>query len=177
MGPRIEFVVVLPYSLEGFTAALQDKFKEGIAATASAGCACEIIKTEVTITVKETAAAPGTRRRLLAASSITVDVSILVPDVEKGNLLVSGTALSKEAINDELEKLGVESITGVTSSPVLYQGASAANQTDGGPQSLEDKVDLGGIIGGTLGGLVVLVMIAVYVFWRYIRPGGKVAGG
>ena len=106
--------MVLPYSLEGFTEAVQDNFKIAIAATASAGCECEIAKTDVDITrTVEKAAAAGTRRRL-HADSITVDVSILVPDAQAGSLPVQSDALSREAMNDELVKRGLEPITLIT---------------------------------------------------------------
>ena len=133
------------------------------------------MKTDVTISIKENAAAPGTRRRLHAASSISVGVGVSVPDVEKGNLLVGGTSLSKEAINHELEKLGEEPITEVTSSPVLYSGTSTGNQTDGASEVSETggSDPTGSIIGGTLGGLVVLVVIMLYVYWLR-SPRGKV---
>ena len=101
-GPRVELQVVLPYSLEAFTEAVQDTFEIAIAATASAGCECKIAKTDVDITrTTENAAPAGTRRRLHAAS-ITVDVIILVPDAKTGSLLVQSHALSKEAMNDQL---------------------------------------------------------------------------
>ena len=110
---------MMTYSLEGFTVSVQDNFKSAIAAVSSAGCECGISKMEVNITqVTENAAPAGARRRLHAAS-ISVDVSILVPDAETGRLLVQSDALSMEAMNDELAKLGLELITQVTSSPVL----------------------------------------------------------
>ena len=84
----------MPYSLDGFTIAVQDNFKSAIAASASAGCECEITKTEVDILrTTDNGAPPGARRRLHAAS-ITVDVSILVPDAKTGRLLVQSDALS-----------------------------------------------------------------------------------
>jgi hypothetical protein len=116
---RVEFQVMLLCSLEGFTEAVQDTFKIAIAAAASAGCECKIAKTEVDIThTTEKAALAGTRRRLHAAS-ITVVVSILVPDAKTGSLLVQSDALSREAMNNELVKRGLEPITQVTSSPGL----------------------------------------------------------
>ena len=149
----LEFVVVLPYSLEGFTAELQDSFKTGVAATASVGCDCAIIKTDVIISIKETAAAPGTRRRLLAATSIAVGVSILVPDVEKGNLLLRSNSLSLKSINDELEELGLEPITAITSEPLLVGAGSSTgdgNQTAGEGIIDEEDTNLGVILGISL---------------------------
>jgi hypothetical protein len=72
--------VVLPYSREAFTEAVQD-FRIGMAAAAKAGCKCEVTKSEVIIMNIQAAlaAAPGTRRHLSAAAGIAVGVSILVP--------------------------------------------------------------------------------------------------
>jgi hypothetical protein len=128
-GPRIEFKVVLPYSLDGFNEVVQDSFKIAIAAAARAGCkgTCNITKTEVVITrIKETAAIPGARRRLYAAADITVGVGILLPDAQAGNLMVG--ALTMDAINVELTKQGVQQISKVTSRLVLFS-SSSNNQT------------------------------------------------
>jgi len=129
-GPRIEFEVVLPYSLDGFTEVVQENFKIAIAAAASAGCkgtvTCNITKTEVVITrVKDNAPTPGARRGLYAAAGITVGVGIMVPDTQAGQLMVG--ALTMVAINTELTKQGVQQITAV-SRPELFSSASN-NQT------------------------------------------------
>ena len=74
--------MALPYTLEGFTEVVRDRFKIAMAAAANTGCNCGITKSEVMILVKENAPPPGTRSRLSAAAGITVGVSILVPDVQ-----------------------------------------------------------------------------------------------
>lgn len=137
-------VVVLPYSREAFTEAVQSNFRIGMAAAAKAGCQCEVTKSEVIITsIQASAAAPGTRR-LSAAAGVTVGVSILMPNQQAGNLLVQSGALSKEGINKELDKLQVERVTSVSSpsaaglkcdaSPLRYdQLPSAAAATAASP--------------------------------------------
>ena len=117
--PKIEFQVILPYSRGTFTAALQDKLRVAIAATASAGCGCAITQKGVDITrIVENAASAGARRRLQAAS-IAVDVSITVPNVEAGRMLLQSDVLTKDKMNEELAKEGVASITEVSVRPVL----------------------------------------------------------
>ena len=118
------FVVVdveLRFSHEVFTEAVKGKFKTGVAAAAKAGGKCKITESNVIITnIQVPAGAPGTRRCSSAAAGIKVDVSILMPNLQAGNLLVQSGALSKEAINKELNKLQEErdAVTSV-SSPVL----------------------------------------------------------
>ena len=164
---------MLPYSLEGFTEAVQDTFKIAIAAAASAGCECKIAKTEVDITrTTEKAAPAGTRRRLHAAS-ITVDVSIVVPDAKTGSLLVQSDAVSREAMNDELVKRGLEPITQVTSSPALKSQDEHASASDSG-----DAASAGGASGGAavVAGITVpvaVIMLACagwYLFRRRSKP-------
>ena len=156
-GLRVEFQVVLPYSLEEFTVEVQDDFKIAIAATASTVCECGIAKTEVDIKrTTENAAPAGTHRRLHAAN-ITVDVSILVPDAKTGRLLVD--ALSRESMNDELVKRGLRPITQVTSSPVLVQheDASVLLRTTSLPVAV-----IYALLSVALVVLLVLVLCAVY---------------
>ena len=127
----------LSYSLEGFTKAVQDNFKIGIAAAARAGCNCQVTKTEVIITrMNPSIVLPGSRRGLLAPAGIKVGLRILVPDVDAGRLLVQSNALSREGMNKEMAKLGVELITKVTSGPVLLSspiGTGNVNQTSSPP--------------------------------------------
>ena len=133
--------VVLPYSREAFSETVQSKFRIGMAAAATAGCRCEVTKNEVIITnIQAPAAAPGTRRqtRLSAAAGITVGVSILVPNLEAGTLLVQSGALSKEGINKELDKLQVERVTSV-SSPALSSSASNGNNSSEAAASSQRK--------------------------------------
>ena len=158
---------MLPYSLEGFTEAVQDNFKIAIAATASAGCECKIAKTEVDITrITENAAPAGTRRRLHTAS-ITVDVSILVPDAKTGNLLVQSDALSREAMNDELVKRGLEPIAQVTSSPGLKSQDEDASALDS-----IDASSAGGASGAAVA-IGITVPVAVIMLacagWYFVR--------
>jgi len=130
--------VVLPYSCEAFTEAVQSNFRIGMAAAAKAGCKCEVTKSdEIIPNIQATAAAPGTRRHLSAAD-ITVGVSILVPNLEGGNLLVQSGALSKEGINKELDKLQVERVTSV-SSPALSSSASNGNNSSEAAASSQRK--------------------------------------
>jgi hypothetical protein len=165
--------VVLPYSREAFTEAVQDKFRIGMAAAAKAGCKCEVTKSEVIIKniQAEPAAAPGTRRLLSAAAGITVGVSILLPNLQAGNLLVQSGALSKEGVNNELDKVQVERVTSV-SSPVLSSGASngdnntSSASSSGGQPVASFPV---GMIVGLVVGVVVLVVTAVVAF-RLFRP-------
>ena len=166
--------VVLPYSLEAFTEAVQDTFKIALAATASAGCECKIAKTDVDITrTTENAAPAGTRRRLHAAS-ITVDVSILVPDAKTGSLLVQSDALSREAMNDELVKRGLEPITQVTSSPALKSQDEHASALDSG-----DAASAGGASGAAVA-IGITVPVAVIMLacagWYFVRTRKKIQG-
>ena len=165
-GPRVELQVVLPYSLEGFTDAVQDTFKIAIAATASAGCECKIAKTEVDITRNTESAAPAGTRRRLHAASITVDVSILVPDAKTGNLLVQSDALSREAMNDELVKRGLEPIAQVTSRPGLKSQDEDAALDSG------DAASAGGASGAAVA-IGITVPVAVIMLacagWYFVR--------
>lgn len=130
--PKIEFQVILPYSRGTFTAALQNKFRVAIAATASAGCGCAVTKKGIDITrIVENAASAGARRRLQAAS-IAVDVSITMPNVEAGWMLLERDVLTKEKMNEELVKQGVASMTEVSVRPVLRSD----QQGDGCVESL-----------------------------------------
>ena len=166
---RVELEVVLPYGREAFTAAVQDKFKIGVATSASVGCECPITKTEVTIlNIMENVPSPGARRRLHAAS-LTVSVSILVPGEDSGDMLVQSHFLSKESINNELAKLGVEQITDVTSSPILRVLSSSASGVTGalgnsGEEGIRNSVGPEMIAGIVSGVAVLLVVIAVVVF-------------
>jgi hypothetical protein len=163
--------VVLPYSREAFTEAVQSNFRIGMAAAAKAGCQCEVTKSEVIITsIQASAAAPGTRR-LSAAAGVTVGVSILMPNQQAGNLLVQSGALSQEGINKELDKLQVERVTSV-SSPALSSSASNGNNnassgsSSGGQPVASSTV---GMVVGLVVGVVVLVVTAVVAFSRF-RP-------
>jgi hypothetical protein len=153
----VQFQVTLPYSREAFTEVVQEQFRSGIAAAASEGCKCKITKAEVTTSIEEAAAAPGTRRRLHAAASIAVDVSILVPDAKTGRLLVESGALSVEKINYELQQRGVEPITAVTSKPLLSSPSTVQN---------DQGTVLGGIIGGAVAGAFILVVISCMMMFR-----------
>ena len=163
--------VVLPYSLEAFTEAVQDTFKISIAATASAGCECEIAKTDVDITRTTENAPPAGARRRLHAASITVDVSILVPDAKTGNLLVQSDALSREAMNDELVKRGLEPIVQVTSSPGLKSQDEDASALDS-----IDASSAGGASGAAVA-IGITVPVAVIMLacagWYFVRSRNK----
>jgi len=182
-GPRIEFEVVLPYSLDEFTEVVQDNFKIAVAAAASAGCTgtsvtCNITKTEVVITrVKDNAPTPGARRGLYAAAGITVGVGIKVLDTQAGQLMVG--ALTMDAINTELTKQGVQQITKVTSRPELFSSASN-NQTSTGVNGVErglDPAQLAGIIVGIILGMIVLVAIALFYRRKHVRVSPTGADG
>ena len=133
---------------------MQDTFKIAIAAAASAGCECKIAKTEVDITRNTESAAPAGTRRRLHAASITVDVSILVPDAKAGSLLVQSDALSREAMNDELVKRGLEPITQITSSPALKSQDEDASALDS-----KDAASAGGASGTTLVSCIILLRL------------------
>ena len=167
--------VVLPYSRETFTEPVQSKFRIGMAAAATAGCRCEVTKNEVIITnIQAPAAAPGTRRqtRLSAAyAGITVGVSILVPNLEAGTLLVQSGALSKEGINKELDKLQVERVTSV-SSPALSSSASNGNNSTSSGSSSGGQSGgsvLVPTIIGVVVGVVVPIAMAVVALRRFRR--------
>jgi len=137
VGPRIEFQVMMPYSTAGFTLVLQ-RFIDAIASVASAGCQCTIDTEDVDITrISEVTrrllvGRPPASRRLQATSeSINVDVKIMVINVAQGNLLVQNNYLTRDAMNKELAKERVASITQVTASPVLHtmEDASTASPT------------------------------------------------
>jgi len=158
----VVFDVVLPYSREAFTEAVQSNFRIGMAAAAKAGCQCRVTKSEVIITsIQAPAAAPGTRRHLSAAAGVTVGVSILMPNLQAGNLLVQSGALSKEGINKELDKLQVERVTSV-SSPAL----SSSGSSSGGQPVASSTV---GMVVGLVVGVVVLVVTAVVALRRFRR--------
>ena len=168
----VVFDVVLPYSREAFTEAVQSNFRIGMAAAAKAGCECEVTKSEVIITsIQAPAAAPGTRRHLSAAAGVTVGVSILVPNLQARNLLVQSGALSKEGINKELDKLQVERVTSV-SSPTLISSASngkynTSSVSSSGGQS-GGSVLVPTIIGVVVG-VVVPIAMAVVALRRFRR--------
>ena len=156
-----------------------------MAAAAKAGCQCEVTKSEVIITnIQAPAAAPGTRRHLSAAEGIMVGVSILVPNLEAGTLLVQSGALSKEGINKELDKLQVERVTSV-SSPALPSSASngnnsseaAASSSPASSGSKEKSSRAGDIVGGVLGVLVVVVLSGLAFYrWRKTKRSNRVFG-
>ena len=167
--------VVLPYSRETFTEPVQSKFRIGMAAAATAGCRCEVTKNEVIITkIQAPAAAPGTRRqtRLSAAyAGITVGVSILVPNLEAGTLLVQSGALSKEGINKELDKLQVERVTSVSSPALSSSASNGNNNTSSGSSSGGQPVASStvGMVVGLVVGVVVLIVTAVVALHRFRR--------
>ena len=173
--------VVLPYSRETFTEPVQSKFRIGMAAAATAGCRCEVTKNEVIITnIQAPAAAPGTRRqtRLSAAyAGITVGVSILVPNLEAGTLLVQSGALSKEGINKELDKLQVERVTSVSSPALSSSASNGNNNTSSGSSSGGQPVASStvGMVVGLVVGVVVLVVTAVVAFRRFRHKDGVAA--
>lgn len=155
--------MAIPYTLETFTAVLQDKFKMGIAATASVGCECDVTEREVNITrITENAAYPGSRRRLHAAG-ITVDVSIAVPDVEAGKLLVQSSSLSKDAINKELANLGVFLITEITSGPVLTGTEGSESQDTASEDTHWLKIGIAMISTHWLEISIVMIVVLVLV--------------
>jgi hypothetical protein len=168
----VVFDVVLPYSREAFTEAVQSNFRIGMAAAAKAGCQCEVTKSEVIITsIQAPAAAPGTRRHLSAAAGVTVGVSILMPNLQAGNLLVQSGALSKEGINKELDKLQVERVTSVSSPALSSSASNGNNNTSSGSSSGGQPVASStvGMVVGLVVGVVVLVVTAVVAFSRFRR--------
>ena len=156
----VVFDVVLPYSREAFTEAVQSNFRIGMAAAAKAGCQCEVTKSEVIITIiQATAAAPGTRRHLSAAAGVTVGVSILMPNLQAGNLLVQSGALSKEGINKELDKLQVERVTSVSSPALSSSASNGNNNTSSG--SFSGGQPVGSVLDPTIIGVVVTVVVLI----------------
>jgi len=170
--PKIEFQVTLSYSVAGFTALVQAKFKEAIASVANAGCTCAVAKEDVSIThISEVSrrvlvGRPPASRRLLATSeSINVDVSIAVPNDEESNLLVQNNYLTKDVMNEELAKNGVSLITHVTISPML--------KTTAGVPTLENATSghrLSIIIGGAVAGCLLLIAMSVCMWHRNRDP-------
>jgi hypothetical protein len=107
-----------------------------MAAAAKTGCKCEVTKSEVIIRIIQApAAAPGTRARLSAAAGITVGVSILVPNLQAGNLLVQSGALSKEGINKELDKLQVERVTSASNHALSSSASNGNNSSEAAASS------------------------------------------
>jgi hypothetical protein len=156
--------VALPYSLAESTEVVRDRFKIAMATAANTGCNCGITKSEVMILVKENAAPPGTRTRMSAAAGIIVGVSILVADVQAGNVLVKSGVLTKDAMNKEMAKQGLEAIDKITSGPVLPSSASNGNNSStvsSGGQPQADPSPNSGIAVGVIVGVVV----GVNVLW------------
>jgi hypothetical protein len=172
----------LPYTLEGFTEVVRDRFKIAMAAAANTGCNCGITKSEVMILVKENAPPPGTRSRLSAAAGITVGVSLLVPDVQAGSVLVKSGVLTKDAMNKELAKQGLDPIDKITSGPMLLSSASNGNNSStvssGGQPPADPSPNSGiavGVVVGVVVGVIALVVIAVVAFLRFRHNKAKAA--
>ena len=180
--PIVELEVALPYTLEGFTEVVRDMFKIAMAAAANTGCNCGITKSEVMILVKENAAPPGTRSRLSAAAGITVGVSILVPDVQAGSVLVKSGVLTKDAMDKEMAKQGLEPIDKITSGPMLLSSASNGNSSStvssGGQPPADPSPNSGiavGVVVGVVVGVIALVVIVVVAFLRFRHNKAKAA--
>jgi hypothetical protein len=108
------------------------------------------------------------------AAGITVGVSILVPDVQAGNVLVKSGVLTKDAMNKEMAKQGLEPIDKITSGPMLLSSASNGNSSStvssGGQPPADPSANSGiavGVIVGMVVGVIVLVVIAVVAFLRF----------
>jgi hypothetical protein len=134
------------------------------------------------ILVKENAAPPGTRTRMSAAAGIIVGVSILVADVQAGNVLMKSGVLTKDAMNKEMAKQGLEPIDKITSGPVLPSSASNGNNSStvsSGGQLQADPSPNSGIAVGVVAGVVVgcecSVVIAVVGFLRVLHNKAKAA--
>jgi hypothetical protein len=160
--------VTLPYSRETFTASLQENLKVAMAAAASTGCACAISKMDVKITIIES----GGSRRSLHTSSIAVDVSIAVPSEEAGNKILEGDHLSKDAINKELDRQGVESILEVLSSPALKSGGGTMESGGGTQVTTPSPAGEGERAGGGATAGIVAAVVALFTMaaaaWFYI---------
>jgi len=159
---KIVMQIILPYTIEAFTAEVQENLKIGIAAACSAGCKCQISKWDVNIT-----GAFEARRRVLVArppdtrrstNGIKVDLAIGVPSIEAGGVLVP--YLTKGTINQELKKAGVEPITAISRTPEFISAGSG-----GGDSALS----VGVIVGLIIAGIAVVMMLGFGVFYDYLR--------
>ena len=154
-GSRVQLQVIMPYTRESFTEARQDKFKAAIARQASVGCECEVGKQDVRITgIVEQTVTPGARRRL-HSTQIAVDLSIAMPNVASGKLLVESEQLSLEQLNAELAKEGLEPIAEISSRPKLV--ATGEDADSSGSRTVTIVV----VVGVTL-----LMLGCTVVLWR-----------
>ena len=105
----VDFEITLPYSLQNFTADLQDNYKKAVGAASSRGCECVVSKNHVKLTV----------RSLPGDAKILVHVQISVPDAGDGTALIRSGDLSMRSLNTELILAGLELISSISKSPEL----------------------------------------------------------
>jgi hypothetical protein len=178
VGLRITFQVLSTYSREDFNFLLQRKFRQAIAAAASADSTCAIAEKNVNITrIIEDGADSGNGRHLLA-DGIAVDVSIAVISEEAGNALVQRGSLTKESINRELIKYELAPITEVSSRPVLQK-----IEQDGSRETTSDNnsLNVGGVIAFCVIFFIVVAAAGLFYWTRHhglvYAIGGSAGGG
>ena len=159
-GAHIEFQINLPYSSSTFTTEVQDKLKVGVASACRADSVCQISKSQVEITSILESSLP---RRRLHATSISVGLMIFVESEADSNKIIGG--LTKDNLNRELQTVGVEPMTFVSSPTTVV-----ASVASGGETALLDS----GIVVALIVAVVATVASASFLYCCYVRMGSRV---
>ena len=117
-------VVVLPYTVDEFTVAVQDNFKKGVASSVGVEASAVTINSFTAATSRRLIA----HRKLLSDPGIDVDFSVDVAEDQKAQDMM--TMLTIENINTNLEAQGVKRVSAVKSAPSVSAVSADADATE-----------------------------------------------